>query len=186
MHEELPRAQSPWYPVYSRAKIHEEDCIASLGLATEVAWFHLRLFYTFGRYEAMSRLLPHIVAHLLERRPVPLSSGTQVRDFTDVDEVAQVYVRALAAPDELGRRAFNIGSGRGLSIRAFAEEVAHEVGGADLLRFGTVATPDDRDPVVVADPSRARRDLGWIASADTAARIRLAARWWVAKLQHPV
>ena len=47
----------------------------------------LRFFKVYGEGEAPHRLLPSLVAGLARRERVPLSEGTQVRDFIHVDDV---------------------------------------------------------------------------------------------------
>ena len=80
-----------------------------LGRETGVPWVNLRLFYLFGRYEPASRLLPHLVHNLARGRPVELSSGRQVRDYTDVDEAAGAYLRALRVEEAAARTVYHVG-----------------------------------------------------------------------------
>lgn len=183
LHEESVIEPNQCYLDYGRSKVHEERTIAALGEATGVQWLHLRLFYIFGKYEPSTRLLPHIVCHLARNEPAELSSGEQVRDFTDVEDVAVAYVRALGANDDCMGRVYHVGSGHGISVRAFAESVAEVVGRPDLLRFGTASPEDWETRAIVADVGRIRRKLGWAADSDTTARIRRAAEWWLARFR---
>lgn len=183
LHEDSFMEPNQSYLNYSKAKMHEERMIAAFGEATGVSWLHLRLFYIFGKYEARTRLLPHIVGHLARNEPAELSSGDQVRDFTDVEDVAVAYVRALGAGDDRGGRTYHVGSGKGISVRAFAESVAQVVGRPDLLRFGVVTSGDREKRAIIADVGRIRRELGWAADPDTTACIRRAAGWWLARFR---
>lgn len=183
LNEDSPIEPSRYYPRYAASKIREESLVQSLGDATGVEWIHLRLFYLFGRYEAPTRLLPHVVRHLVRGDEVPLSSGEQVRDFTSVEDVASAYLLALRAPDLATRVRYNIGSGRGITVREFAEIVADVVGRRDLLRFGLASPADGESRPIVSDPGSAEKGLGWVASSDTRQRIREAAAWWMARLE---
>lgn len=183
--EDAPVEPNPSYPDYARYKRREERSVERLGEQTGVAWVNLRLFYLFGRYEPSSRLLPHLVRNLTQGRPVELSSGRHVRDYTDVDDVAKAYLRALQAGSDATAAVYHVGSGHGISIRAFARTVAEVVGGPGLLHFGAATAPDEGQDYIVADPSRARRRLGWSASGRTRERIRDATRWWMARLETP-
>ncbi|UBH04685.1 UDP-glucose 4-epimerase [Leucobacter sp. Psy1] len=88
----------------------------------------------------------------------PTPDGTGVRDYIHVMDLAEGHVAALEhlVP---GVVAYNLGSGDGSSVidvvRAFEEASGREVP-YDIVppRPGDVA-------VVVADPARANRDLGW-------------------------
>jgi nucleoside-diphosphate-sugar epimerase len=180
--ESAPVEPNLAYVPYAAHKLREERCIARCGERTRVPWIHLRLFYLFGRYERLSRLLPRLVHNLERSRPVELSSGLQVRDYTDVDGVATAFVAALSADDASTGFVYHIGSGRGLTIREFAQIVADVVGDASLLMFGTADVPDARQAYIVANPTRAFQRLGWAAPADTEQKIREVARWWLTRL----
>jgi nucleoside-diphosphate-sugar epimerase len=117
-----------------------------------LAW--ARLFLMFGDGEAPARLIPSLIAGLKDGRPVALSSGRQIRDFSDTHDIAETLA-ALAAAGANG--GFNVASGEAASIRQVAETLADLIG-ADraLLNFG--ALPDRQEPAsMVADVTRLRR-----------------------------
>ena len=93
---------------YARYKALEEDLLPVLGARTGVSWINLRLFNTFGKYERASRLLPYLVSRLTHRRVAELSQGNQIRDFNDVESVAQAYPAALRADDGASGGAYHI------------------------------------------------------------------------------
>lgn len=97
----------------------------------EFAW--CRLFYLCGEGEDERRLVPAIRKNLSEGRPVDLTSGTQVRDFLDVSEAGR-QIAAVALSDKTS--AFNICSGKPVTVRELAESIADEYGRRDLLKFG--------------------------------------------------
>lgn len=178
--ESAPTCPSPGYLHYARAKLLEEALIEQFGARTGVRWSHLRLFYLFGRYEESTRLLPYLVRALAHGQPAQLSAGLQLRDYTDVDDVAEAYGRALAVPSGLGNRIYHIGSGVGTSVRDFAAVVAAAVGRPDLLQFGSLHSMEAEIPVLVANADRARHEMGWNAP-DPIARLQQAAAWTLAR-----
>ncbi|MDX2208152.1 MAG: NAD(P)-dependent oxidoreductase [Gemmatimonadales bacterium] len=182
--EDAPKEPNPAYLHYARAKLLEEEIITQLGTATAVRWTHLRLFYLFGRHEKPSRLLPYLCRTLARGEEAQLSSGTQRRDYTDVDDVASAYLRALGAPDRLGSRCYHVGSGQGMTVREFAEAVATVVGRPDLLRFGARAAAELEGATIVADVRRIREELAW-SVPDPRARIRRAAEWYLQQVANP-
>lgn len=169
--------QSP----YGRAKLREDRLIPVLHKKTGVAWINLRLFNMFGKYESRSRLLPHLVERLSQGQVAELSHGNQVRDFNDVDDMAQAFRLALEADEAACGTIYHIGTGRGLTTRAFAMTVAEVTGNADLIRFGGRRSSDQDLACLVSDPALARRALGWSPPADVEGRIRHAAEWWLAR-----
>jgi nucleoside-diphosphate-sugar epimerase len=104
--------------------------------AVEFAW--CRLFYLYGEGEDERRLVPYLRARLSSGEPAELTSGNQVRDFLDVREAGRMIVEA-ALGDEQGP--INICSGRPITVRQLAEQIADEYERRDLLKFG--ARPDN-------------------------------------------
>lgn len=105
-----------------------------------------RLFYLFGEGEHPARLFPTLNRKLSAGEPMLLSSGDKVRDFLDVAEAG----RLIATVADTGQTGIaNICSGRPVTIRQVAEEIADCYGRRDLLEFGT-ATVHPRDPEAVA------------------------------------
>jgi nucleoside-diphosphate-sugar epimerase len=164
---------------YTRNKARADALLPVLGEHSGVPWINLRLFNAFGRHELPGRLLPHLVARLARGETALLSHGDQVRDFSDVDAMAEAYVLALRAPAEACDAVYHVGSGRGCTVRAFAHTVAEVVGNRELIRFGVAETEDRRVPALVADPTLARERLGWTPDVDLRSRIHKAASWWL-------
>jgi nucleoside-diphosphate-sugar epimerase len=168
---------------YARNKARADEMIPRLARSEGVSWINLRLFNTFGRYEHPSRLVPTLVAKLASGAVAELTHGEQVRDFNEVDTMADAFAAALAAPDAAGDALYHIGSGRGTTVRDFALQVAEYVGRPDLVRFGALGTRDDDMPCLVADPSLARARLGWEPDLDLEGRVRSAVEWWRDRLK---
>jgi len=110
-----------------------------------VEFLWARLFYLYGVGEDPRRLVPYLHQQMQKGEEADLTSGTQIRDFMDVDEAAELLVRD-AFSDRTG--ASNIASGQGISVRQLAEQIADGYGRRDLLNLG--ARPDNlTDPPVV-------------------------------------
>jgi polyisoprenyl-phosphate glycosyltransferase len=170
---------------YARHKAAEDELLPHLGERSAVGWINLRLFNIFGRYEMSSRLLPYLVSRLLHGEPADVSHGDQLRDFNDVDDIAESFALALRAPESACGAVYHIGSGRATTVREFALGVAEVVGDPTLIRFGAGRTPDQDLPSLVAEPARARRLLGWRPHSSLEERLRTATEWWLARLHGP-
>jgi nucleoside-diphosphate-sugar epimerase len=106
------------------------------GLGSVVA----RLFMVYGPGEHAGRLVPSLWECARTRRPLPLTTGTQRRDFTYVEDAAEGLLRLGALP--LSGEVVNVATGRLHSVREFAETAASMLElPRDLLRFGAVPTP---------------------------------------------
>ena len=95
----------------------------------------------------------------------PTPDGTGIRDYIHVTDLARAHVAALARCATLeGPCAYNIGTGRGISVREMLQAFERVVGRPlpheiHPRRPGDVAE-------MRADPTKANRELGWQAEFD--------------------
>jgi dTDP-L-rhamnose 4-epimerase len=101
----------------------------------------------------------------LESGDVPrvFEDGGQMRDFVHVDDVAAANVAAVESSLE-GFNAFNVCSGRPISILEVATELCESRGDAMPVITGQYRSGDVRH--IVADPSSAADVLGFHAAVD--------------------
>jgi dTDP-6-deoxy-L-talose 4-dehydrogenase (NAD+) len=105
-----------------------------------------RLFYLYGKGEDTRRLVPYLHQQMQAGAVADLTSGTQVRDFMDVEDAAD-----LLLVDAFGDRqgSVNICGGQGITVRQLAETIADQYGRRDLLNFGARADNLTDPPCVV-------------------------------------
>lgn len=104
------------------------------GFKHQLSLTWLRLFNIYGPGESSQRLTPYLIQSARAGTPALLSSGEQIRDFSYVDDVANLLIRAgLTASGQPSWDVANIGSGVALPVRQFVECV-----GAALLRHQLV------------------------------------------------
>ena len=87
--------------------------------------------------------------------------GTCIRDYIHVSDLAEAHVAALQAL--LGgaeSNAYNLGTGNGFSVRQVLDAVQKVTGRAVPHSIGSRRAGDPA--ALVADPSAANRDLGWL------------------------
>lgn len=125
----------------------------------------LRFFNVFGPRQpadsAYAAVIPAFARKLSRGEPpVIFGDGSVRRDFTFVDDAVLALVEAGASPQPLAGEAFNIGSGRGTTIRELAALMAQRSG---LIGVVPVLAParagDVKDSL--ADCSRASDVLGY-------------------------
>lgn len=139
----------------------------------DIAW--ARLFWMYGPRESPVRLVPSVARSLLAGIPAACSSGTQIRDFLHVNDVADALV-ALVRSKLTGP--VNIGSSEPLAVRELIERVARVCGRPDLIRLGERDTPANEPPLLVADIGRLRDELGWQPRIDLITGLRETVSWW--------
>ena len=89
----------------------------------------------------------------------PNPDGTCVRDYVHVDDLAEAHLKALEALGPGKALCYNLGTGRGWSVRQVIR-LAEEVTGKRVgVREGPRRPGDP--PEVVASAEKVRRELGW-------------------------
>jgi nucleoside-diphosphate-sugar epimerase len=83
----------------------------------------LRPFGMFGPYESESKFFPYIITAQNERKPIPLSSGDQIRDYFYVKDLSS-FIKELIGKTNLPPKVINIGSNQEKKIKELADVVA--------------------------------------------------------------
>jgi UDP-glucose 4-epimerase len=160
MDEEHPLLPTTVYGAAKAAgEIYSQACMRAYGLPVTV----IRPFNSYGprshasgtSAEAIPRFTSRIIAGL---PPVVFGSGSQLRDFTWVEETAEGIV-AAAASDELVGDAVNIAYGQGVSVREICDLLL-EILESDLEPELVEARPGDVERHF-ADTTKARDVLGF-------------------------
>jgi UDP-glucose 4-epimerase len=113
-----------------------------------------------------THLVPLVLQVALDKRDqiwvfgndYPTRDGTCVRDYIHVFDLAQAHILALRALDE-GSRIYNLGNGRGYTVREVIE-TARDVTGHPIPAVDGPRRAGDL-PALVASSDQIRRDLGW-------------------------
>jgi len=127
----------------------------------EFAW--ARVFMLYGAGEHQDRLVASLARALVSGRPARMSSGAVVRDFLDARDVGAA-VAALAASTL--EDCVDIGSGHGVSLRSLAERLAALSGRPDLLIAGSLPDRQNESPMLIADATRLKTELGFCPSIE--------------------
>lgn len=129
---------------------------------------------------ATSHVLPALIRKFVEASEAGSpeveiwGSGTPLREFMHVDDLADAIVFLLHAYD--GDAPINVGSGQEISIGDLARLVARETGFAGELRFDT--SKPDGTPRKLMDSGRLAA-LGWSPRISLEDGIRQAVRWYL-------
>jgi UDP-arabinose 4-epimerase len=108
--------------------------------------------------------------------------GTCIRDFIHVTDLADAHVRALRALEgRCSRQSFNLGTGKGFSVREVIW-IAQSVTGRNInVNEGSRRAGDP--PRLVADASCAKKELGWSPRYEDLYQIIATAWNWMSKPQ---
>jgi UDP-glucose 4-epimerase len=89
----------------------------------------------------------------------PTPDGTCVRDYIHVSDLAEAHLLALDALRQSGRLIYNLGNGKGFSVREVVEGVRRVTGHA----IPVIESPRrEGDPsVLIASSGKIQRELNW-------------------------
>lgn len=161
--------------LYGAAKNSLAETMLAYCRAVGLSGAWARLFFLYGPHENQRRLVPAVILALLRGEEAKSSHGRQVRDYMHVQDAADGIV-ALLNSDAQGQ--FNIASGDGVPIRAIVERIGSIVGRTDLLRIGALPARPNDVPMVVGDPEKTRRQIGWQAGVDLESGLEMTVEWW--------
>jgi nucleoside-diphosphate-sugar epimerase len=126
------------------------------GAGCELAWG--RLFFLYGPDEAPGRLVVSVIRALLAGETIETTAGAQRRDFLHVEDVARAVAELLASE---ATGPVNIASGEAVPVAAVLDSIADAIGRPELVLRGARAEPEGDPPLLVADVTRLREEVGF-------------------------
>lgn len=198
--EKMPiTEQTPQVPInpYGKAKKMAEDIILDFSKNSEMAVMILRYFNVIGSdpegrlgeaprpelrehgrisgacFDAASGVIPGLKVKGTDYKT---PDGTCVRDYIDVTDLVDAHVKALnkAAPGKVG--IYNVGTGKGRSVKEFVE-ACKKATGVNIKVEYLARRPGDYAEVF-SDPSKIDHELNWTAKyTDLQESLRVAWRW---------
>jgi UDP-glucose 4-epimerase len=136
-------------------------------------------------HDPETHLIPVILQAILGVRPgitvfgtdYPTKDGTNVRDYIHVDDLADAHIAAMEKLGQEKRIVCNLGTGNGFSVKEIIATVEKVTGRKAPVTYGP-RRPGDAI-ALYADPSKAKRVLGWDAKyKDPETIIRSAWNWF--------
>ncbi len=161
---------------YGETKLIGEWMMADAERAWGLKWIGLRYFNVAGAGSddlgdpACLNLIPMVLERLAQKDSPRIfgtdydtADGTCVRDYIHVTDLADAHIYALdylSDSDELTYHVFNVGTGKGTSVREIVEGL-REVTGIDFTAVEQGRRAGD-PPTLIGNPARLH-ELGWKA-----------------------
>jgi len=171
-----PRPKSPYAVQKLAGEYYASAFHSCFGLETVA----LRFFNVFGERQdpssPYSGVLSLFFRALIDRHsPTIFGDGEQTRDFTYVQDVAALCLKAATAPGVAGKM-YNAGNGNRYSLNS-VWELLQKIEGVSLQpNYGPARTGDVRDSQ--ADTTAARRDLGHAPEYSLEQGLRRTLEWF--------
>lgn len=194
--EKVPITEdTPQKPVnpYGNSKLAFEYALADYAGAYPFGFCALRYFNASGAAEdgtigedhnPETHLIPLVFQAAMGKIPnvsifgtdYPTPDGTCVRDYIHVDDLARAHILALDKIQPGAKLAYNVGIGRGYSVREVISAVEEITGLKVPVKEGPRRAGDP--PALVADAGKIKRELGWAPKYDRLkAILETAWRW---------
>jgi UDP-glucose 4-epimerase len=191
--------QKPINP-YGQSKLHVEhmlfDYAASPAVKGSFAFAALRYFNVAGsdrtgligeHHEPETHLIPVILQAALGLREgitifgtdYPTPDGTCIRDYVHVEDLIDAHVHVMGALKPGDMRTYNLGIGKGYSVREIIDATKRVTGKDIRVNEGPRRAGDP--PSLFSNPEKIRRELGWSAKITSLDEIIGSAWKWFQK-----
>ena len=192
-------AKNPINP-YGQSKLMVENMLQDICSAHDFSATCLRYFNAAGAHESgeigeahdpETHLIPNVLKAALSSESnlkvfgddYPTPDGTCVRDYVHVTDLAQAHLLSLERM--VGKKqfsVFNLGNGSGFSVLDVIRGCEKVVGGFVKYKFNLRRVGDPA--VLVADSSKAIKELGWVPQFSNLETIlKSAFRWHLKGMQ---
>jgi UDP-glucose 4-epimerase len=169
---------TPQVPInpYGTTKLAIEHALGDYARAYGSGYAALRYFNAAGAspdgdlgedHDPETHLIPLAIFAATGKRPhievfgtdYPTPDGTCIRDYVHVDDLAEAHLLALEHMGPSAELRYNLGTGRGYSVREVIRTVEEVTGKAVPVKEGPRRPGDP--PVLVASSDKVQRELGW-------------------------
>ena len=113
-----------------------------------------RTFFQFGDEEPPGRLVSSAIDAISSGNEFLIRKPDDIRDYIYINDVAQI-IALLVIKGEEG--VFNVGSGKGITMRELGEGIALGLGHVDLIRF---QNQSENPSIVIANTTKLEKALG--------------------------
>lgn len=197
----VPENVSPMVPInpYGQTKLFGEWMGNAVAKAHGIRFVALRYFNVAGcgpvelEDPAILNLIPMVFSNLKKGKApaifgddYPTPDGTCVRDYVHVSDLADAHVAALRYLDRADAdrpySAFNVGTGKGTSVRQIVDEIRKVTGLPFTAKIEKRRAGDP--PQLVCSPKRINKVMGWHAKYGVQDIVESAWKAWQANPQH--
>ncbi|HYV36153.1 MAG TPA: UDP-glucose 4-epimerase GalE [Gemmataceae bacterium] len=179
MPERMPITEdTPQHPInpYGASKLAVEGALGDFAKAYGWGYATLRYFNASGAsadasigedHDPETHLIPLVIFAATGKRPhievfgtdYPTPDGTCIRDYIHVEDLAEAHLLALEKLGAGVELRYNLGIGRGYSVREVIRTVEEVTGKKVPIKEGPRRPGDP--PTLVASSEKIQRELGW-------------------------
>ncbi len=167
--------------LYGAAKTFNEGLLRSYHAMSGLDYVALRYFNVYGARMDVHGLYTEVLVRWMERiaeglPPLIFGDGSQTMDFVYVEDIARANI--LAAASSVTDDVFNVASGVETSLAELAAKLLKVMGSDLCVEFGPERTVN-KVSRRLADTSRARDQLGFVAQVGVEEGLARLVEWWL-------
>jgi nucleoside-diphosphate-sugar epimerase len=159
---DLPHPACP----YGVAKLAAEKYLQYLHYAHKFPSVCFRQTNAYGRKENDYFVVEAIVTQMLKGDVMNLGDPRPVRNFIFIDDLVNLYVKALTAGEEINGEVFNTGPANGLTIAELADKISHSYGWTGKVNWNTRPRRPGEIFYLNSSNEKVTRAIGWSPKVD--------------------
>ena len=137
----------------------------------------LRIGTMYGPHQPERRFIYQIIHKALNNEDIPLTAGTNTRDYIYVDDVVEALVSAKETTYSEPFEIINVGSGHMTSLTQLAEVIVEASGSSSRLRTGVIPDRIGEAKEWLSDITKVKKILGWVPKTDIQTGIKKTIVW---------
>lgn len=139
----------------------------------------LRPFSVYGPFEEKTRFIPTIIKSVIENKTIKLTPGNERRDFIYVDDVTEIYVKAIQKGKSLVGQILNMGTGIEYTNDEIVKTLFKVANKKVEIEKGAFPARLWDTPHWVADISKIKKLLNWEPKYKIDEGLRKTYQWYV-------
>ena len=145
--------------VYGDAKLASTLFLLSLYKKERFPLTIIRLYLVYGSNQDNNRVIPYVINSSLGKKKFNCSPGSQLRDFTYIDDVVNAIYKTLKCKESNGE-VINIGSGKPKKIKNLIKMIVKYVGSGKPI-FSKLKIRSDELTKLYPSITKAKKILKW-------------------------
>ena len=94
-----------------------------VGKAQQKPIINLRLFSPFGPFDDINRLITYVIVNAIQNKDLNLANPKGIRDFVYIEDVVNLYIKAMSKVIKDKGAIFNVGSGKQITVLEIVNKI---------------------------------------------------------------
>jgi len=147
------------FSAYGEAKLKSTKFLLNLSEKFNFPVTIIRLYLVYGPYQDINRVIPITILNSLKNKKFNCSLGTQLRDFTYIDDVIIGIIKILKSNKSSGE-IFNIGTGKPVQIKQVIKKICKIIGKGKPI-FGKINFRSDEIARLYPNINKIQKVINW-------------------------